>query len=282
MASLFAGPVGNLAKAAVGLGAVGWVAQASLFTVGPGERAFLYDHYGGLRDGVYKEGMHFCVPLLQYPIHMDTRTRPRTISTVTPTKDLQQVNVALRILSRPDEPYVKEIFQRYNLDFDARILPSIANEQLKAIVANYNAEQLLVSRETVSAEIRRTLTARARQFNIILDDISITHLTFSKDFAEAIEYKEVALQQAETAKFRVQRAEQERRAMVIQSEGDAEAAKLVSDAIAQHGAGLIEMRRIETAAEIARTLSGATNVTYLPGGASGEGGNVLLGLNTRR
>lgn len=184
-----------------------------------------------------------------------------------------QVNVALRILSRPDEPHVKEIYQRYNLDFDQRILPSIANEQLKAIVANYNAEQLLVNREQVSHEIRRTLTERAKTYNIILDDISITHLTFSKDFADAIEAKEVALQHAQTAVFRVQRAEQERKAMVIQSEGDAAAARLVSDAMIKHGRGLLEMRRIETAAEVARTMSQSRNVTYLP---SGQG--TLLNL----
>ena len=268
MAALLTGAAGKIAKASVALGTLGWVAQSSLYTVGPGQRAIIYDHISGIKEGVLGEGMHMCIPILQYPIFMDVRTRPRTISTITPTKDLQQVNVALRILSRPDEPHVKEIYQKYNLDFDQRILPSIANEQLKAIVANYNAEQLLVNREQVSHEIRRTLTARAKTYNIILDDISITHLTFSADFANAIEAKEVALQHAQTAVFRVQRAEQERLAMVIKSAGAAEAAKLVSDAMTKHGRGLLELRRIETAAEVARTMAQARNVTYLPGNQS--------------
>ena len=71
--------------------------------------------------------------------------------------------------------------------------------------------------------------ARAKPLNIILDDVAITHLTFSKDFTAAIEAKEVAFQQAETAKFVVQKAEQEKLAKVITAEGDAEAAKMVGD-----------------------------------------------------
>jgi len=101
-------------------------------------------------------------------------------------------------------------------------------------------------------------------------------LFFSKEFSKAIEDKQVAEQQAERAKFVVMKAEQEREANVIRAEGDAEAARLVSDAIAKHGKGLIEMRRIETAQHIASALSQNPNVQYLP---SGGGNGLLLNLN---
>lgn len=55
-------------------------------------------------------------------------------------------------------------------------------------------------------------------------------------------------------------------AAIIRSEGDAEAAQLVSDALQKAGDGLLELRRIETALNVANTLSHARNVTYLPGG----------------
>jgi prohibitin 1 len=60
---------------------------------------------------------------------------------------------------------------------------------LKAIVAQYNAEQLLTQRETVSQEIRDSLTKRADEFHIILEDVAITHLEFGEDFAKACEQK---------------------------------------------------------------------------------------------
>ena len=77
-------------------------------------------------------------------------------------------------------------------DYDKRILPSIGNEVLKAVVAHYNAEQLISKREEVSSEIRRQLEVRAKEFNIILDDVAITDLQFSPEFSRAIEAKQVA------------------------------------------------------------------------------------------
>ena len=53
----------------------------------------------------------------------------------------------------------------------------------------------------VSRDIRRILTQRARYFNIVLDDVSITQLTFSRDYTAAVESKQVAQQDAERAKF---------------------------------------------------------------------------------
>ena len=53
----------------------------------------------------------------------------------------------------------------------------------------------------VSRDIRRILTQRAHFFNIVLDDVSITNLTFSRDYTAAVEAKQVAQQDAERAKF---------------------------------------------------------------------------------
>ena len=66
-------------------------------------------------------------------------------------------------------------------------------------------------------------------FSIILDDVALTHLTFSADFTSAVEEKQIAEQRAEMARFKVERAEQIKIANIIKAEGDAEAAKLVAD-----------------------------------------------------
>jgi len=80
---------------------------------------------------------------------------------------------------------------------------------------------------------------------------------------------------AERAKFIVQKAEQEKLALITRSEGDAEAAQLVSDALSKHGTGLIEIRRLETAQLIAENLSRSSNITFLPSSS-----NMLLNLPT--
>merc|ERR1712137_844857 len=128
------------------------------------------------------------------------------------------------------------------------------------------AEQLLTHREFVSQQIREAIVARASQFNILMDDVSITHLTYGKEFARAIEEKQVAEQDAEKQKFIVAKSEQERQATVIRSEGEAEAAKMISEALKVHGSGLIDVRRIDAAKDIAESLAKSPNVMYLPDG----------------
>ena len=55
--------------------------------------------------------------------------------------------------------------------------------------------------QMVSRDIRRMLTDRARFFNILLEDVSITQLTFSREYTAAVEAKQVAQQEAERAKY---------------------------------------------------------------------------------
>jgi uncharacterized protein YqfA (UPF0365 family) len=96
------------------------------------------------------------------------------------------------------------------------------NEVLKSVVAQYNAEELLSKRAEISQQIRAALIKRATAFDLILDDVSITHLTFGREFAKAIEQKQVAQQQAERQTWVVARSDQERKAAVIRAEGEAE------------------------------------------------------------
>lgn len=67
-----------------------------------------------------------------------------------------------RVLYKPDVSELPKIFQRFGADYDERILPSIANETLKAVIAQYNAAQLITKREEVSREIRNHLQKRAK------------------------------------------------------------------------------------------------------------------------
>lgn len=79
--------------------------------------------------------MHFKIPVIMAPKFMEIRTRPRMISSITGTRDMQQVNLTLRILFRPQEERLAEILNNLGMEYDEKILPSIGNEVLKSIVA---------------------------------------------------------------------------------------------------------------------------------------------------
>lgn len=130
-------------------------------------------------------------------------TRRYFSSSSSPGIDLQMVEMSLRVLFRPDPHQLPFIYRRLGygatltphsisfslLDFDERVLPSIVNEVSKAVVARFNASELLTRREDVSRQIREMLTKRADDFHILLEDVSITHLAFSKDYTAAVEVR---------------------------------------------------------------------------------------------
>ena len=95
------------------------------------------------------------------------------ITTQEACPDLQQVSLTLRVMSRPDVQHLSTIYKTLGADYDERVLPSIGNEVLKATVAQFDAAELITQREIVSSRIREDLLKRAREFNILLDDVSL-------------------------------------------------------------------------------------------------------------
>ena len=110
--------------------------------------------------------MHFRIPFIQQPRIFEIRARPQMIHSTTGTRDMQTVDLSLRMLFRPNIDKLDEILLNLGLDYDERVLPSIGNEVLKSVIAQYNAEQLLTQREKVSNEIREVLSKRAAEFDI--------------------------------------------------------------------------------------------------------------------
>merc|ERR1712168_1436525 len=263
----------TLGRVGVGVALAGGILNSALFNVEGGHRAVIFDRFAGVKQEVVGEGTHFMIPWVQMPVIYDIRARPKNVPTITGSKDLQNVNITLRILFRPRPNVLPEIYTTLGMDYDDRVLPSITNKVLKAVVAEFDAGELITQRETLSMRVQKELTSRADQFGLILDDISITHLTFGREFTEAVELKQVAQQEAEKARYLVEKAEHVKTASIISAEGDTEAADLLAKAFAEAGEGLVELRRIETAEDVASNMSLSRNVVYLP-----QGQQTLLAL----
>ena len=91
----------KLTKLGLGLAITGGIVNNALYNVDGGHRAVLFDRFRGVLPEVSGEGTHFLIPLVQRPIIFDIRSKPRNIPVITGSKDLQNVNITLRILFRP-------------------------------------------------------------------------------------------------------------------------------------------------------------------------------------
>ncbi|KAK2100555.1 hypothetical protein P7K49_021903 [Saguinus oedipus] len=145
------------------------------------------------------------------------------------------VNITLRILFRPVASQLSHIFTSIRGNHDERVLPSITTEILKSVVARFDAGELITWGELVSRQVNVDLMDQAATFGLILDDVFLTHLTFGKEFTEAVEAKQAA---------------------IISAEGDSKAAKLITSALAT-------LHKLEAAEDIAYQLSDSRNSTCL-------------------
>ena len=265
----------KVANSLISIGSVGLLfGGAFIYVVQPGEVAIKFNRiYGGIKKDIYREGIHIRIPGMENIIKYSVRIKPVDISSITSTKDQQQINITLRVLYRPIETEIPNIHLNLGTNFQEKFVTPIALETIKTVLAQYDADQLLKQREKISAEIKALYTIRTKEFHLIIEDVSLTDLNFSAGYKKAIEEKQIAQQIAEREKFVVEKNEQIFRSNLIEIEGRSEAAKSISEAYRKYGDAYIKLRKLEAARKIAENLAMNPNVTFLP-----EKNNFLFNL----
>lgn len=212
---------------------LGLVILASFFViVHAGERGVLMQ-FGQVQSQVLDEGIHPIIPLINTVQKVSVRVQKQEISTEASSKDLQDVftDVALNWHIVPNQANL--LFQQVGNSDAAieRIINPAIEEVLKAVIAQYAAEEVITRRHDVKAEIDELLKERLTAYHLAVDDVSLVQTNFSRQFSDAVEAKQIAEQEAKRAGFLAVRAAKEAEAKVNLAKGDAEAQRLIDETL---------------------------------------------------
>jgi regulator of protease activity HflC (stomatin/prohibitin superfamily) len=197
---------------------------------------------GAVQPQVLSEGLHFKIPFIQTVVPVEVRVQKAESSQVSASRDLQTVTTTLAVNYHLDGLTVNNLFQTVGLEYKARIVDPAISEALKAVTAQYTAEDLISKRSEVSMKVKETLTSKLGLYNMILDEINITEFKFSEEFDRAIEQKQIAEQQALKSRLDLERIKIEKEQEITRAQAQAESLRLQKLEVTQE---LIQLRQIE-------------------------------------
>ena len=149
--------------------------------------------FGKVEPNTVSAGVHVIAPW-QKIVKLDNRTQKVSVETDTFSKDIQQVKVSLAVNFCIDQATAQELYKTVGVNYyDSVVLPRIL-ENVKAVVAEYSAENLVAKRGELSDEILTRLTDDAAAYGINIISISVEDIDFTDEFTDAVERKQVATQ----------------------------------------------------------------------------------------
>jgi len=228
--------------------------------------------FGKVNDNVLQEGIHLKAPFIQQCVEIDNRIVKLEVQTEAFSKDLQSVMTTLAINYRVDTSKSYSIYKNIGSDYEAVLVTPAVNEVLKAITAQYTAEQSVTNRALISDGLVNGLNEKLNDIGLYVTDVNIINFDFSEAFITAIEEKQVAQQKllkAETEKqTSITNAEAEAETIKIKAEAEADANRTISESLT---ANVIEYKKLEKwDGVLPKVTGGASTLIDIGGEAGGE------------
>ncbi|GAB4425067.1 MAG: hypothetical protein Kow002_14580 [Anaerolineales bacterium] len=236
------------------------ILAAGLVFIQPEERGVVISAFApkGFREETLQPGLRWIIPFAEevriYPISKQTYTMSIAQqegqvhgddSVFARTADGQQISVDASVIFQIDPDKVIDLHIAWQNRYEADLVRAQARGIIRDAVAQYRVDQVVsTERINMTNQIRETLKAKLSENGLILVDFVLRNITFSPEYAAAVEQKQIAEQQALQAEFVVeskkQEAEQARQvaqgqadAAVIAAKGEAEARILQAEAEAK-------------------------------------------------
>lgn len=221
----------------------------------------------GAVESTVQPGLYFKLPFVEGVVQMDVQTQKDEIDSASAaSQDLQTVNTNIVVNYHLEPSDAAHVYASVGIDYANRVISPAIQEALKAVTAQYTAEQLITNRETVRAAMVTLVTSKLQQFGIQTDALSITNFNFSDQFNTAIEAKVTAEQNALAAQNKLQQVQFEAEQTVATAKAQAEAITIQTQAI-QNGGGqaYVQLQAIEVEKAAVAKWDGTLPSQMIPG-----------------
>ncbi len=221
--------------------------------------------FGAVSGRVLDEGLHWVTPIVDSVTKINVQVTKEETDSSAASKDLQSVSARVAVNYHLDATKVHLLYQEVGTDFGPKIVSPATQEAVKAVTAQFTAEELITRREDVKTKMKDALRdALARRY-IVLDDVLITNFDFSPEFNRAIEAKQTAQQEALRAKNELERIKTEAESRVAQAQAEAQAIRLQSDAA--NNENYVQLKALEVQLEAVKKWNGQLPTQMVPGSA---------------
>ncbi|WP_407809971.1 prohibitin family protein [Spirulina subsalsa] len=212
----------------------------SFVIINPGQAGVL-SILGKAQSGALLEGLHFKPPLISNVDVYDVTVQKFEVPAQSSTRDLQELSASFAINFRLDPVRIVDIRRKQGTleNVVSKIVAPQTQEAFKIAAALRTVEEAITKRSELKEDFDNALTARLEKYGIIVLDTSVVDLTFSPEFARAVEEKQIAEQRAQRAIYIAREAEQQAQADVNRAKGKAEAQRLLAETLKAQGGTLV-------------------------------------------
>lgn len=189
--------------------------------------------FGAVEDTVLDEGLHFKIPFIQRVVQINNRTQKIETEGSASSKDLQIVSYVVAVNYHVNDDSSASLYQNVGTDYGSVIVVPAIQESIKAVSAQYTAEELITKRQAVGDQIKDALSEKINQYGLTVEIFNIVNFDFSEEFNAAVEAKQTAQQNALKAEQDLARIEVEAKQKITQAEAEAESIRLIQEALAK-------------------------------------------------
>lgn len=186
---------------------------------------------GAVSDKVLSEGIHVKIPFVQSVVQVNNRTQKIETEGTASSKDLQIITYVVAVNYRVNNDSSASLYKNVGTKYETVIITPAIQESIKAVTAQYTAEELITKRQDVSAQIKTALGEKISTYGLTVEIFNIVNFDFSAEFNAAVEAKQTAQQNALKAEQDLSRIEIEAKQKVTQAQAEAESIKLIQEAL---------------------------------------------------